>query len=89
MDVREWLHGLGLGQYGQKFRDNKIDVDVLADLTDGDIEKLGIPLGDRVIDRRSFGRRRVAILRVQTASRHNGSANRHFGSCREALGLRR
>lgn len=47
MDVREWLHGLGLGQYGQKFRDNKIDADVLADLTDGDLEKLGIPLGDR------------------------------------------
>ena len=47
MDVREWLRGLGLGQYGQKFRDNKIDVDVLADLTDGDLEKLGIPLGDR------------------------------------------
>ena len=47
MDVREWLRGLGLGQYGQKFRDNKIDADVLADLTDGDLEKLGIPLGDR------------------------------------------
>ena len=31
----------------QKFRDNKIDLDVLADLTDGDLEKLGIPLGDR------------------------------------------
>ena len=47
MDVREWLRGLGLGQYGQKFSDNKIDADVLADLTDGDLEKLGIPLGDR------------------------------------------
>src|SRR5215472_4812424 len=47
MSVREWLRGLGLGQYGQKFRDNKIDADVLADLTDGDLEKLGIPLGDR------------------------------------------
>ena len=29
------------------FRDNKIDLDVLADLSDGDLEKLGIPLGDR------------------------------------------
>src|SRR5215813_7075877 len=47
MDVREWLGELGLGQYGQTFRDNKIDADVLADLTDGDLEKLGIPLGDR------------------------------------------
>jgi class 3 adenylate cyclase len=47
MDVHEWLRGLGLGQYGQTFRDNKIDADVLADLTDGDLEKVGIPLGDR------------------------------------------
>src|SRR5262249_7831020 len=47
MDVGEWLRGLGLGQYGQKFRDNKIEADVLPDLTDGDLEKLDIPLGDR------------------------------------------
>ena len=38
---------LGLGQYEEGFRDNKIDFDVLADLTDGDLEKLGVPLGDR------------------------------------------
>jgi class 3 adenylate cyclase/predicted ATPase len=47
MNVREWLRGLGLGQYEEKFRDNKIDVDVLADLSDGDLEKLDIPIGDR------------------------------------------
>jgi class 3 adenylate cyclase len=47
MDVGGWLRSLGLGQYEANFRDNKIDVDVLADLTDGDLEKLGLPLGDR------------------------------------------
>ena len=47
MDIREWLQSLGLGQYEEGFRDNKIDFDVLADLTDGDLEKLGVPLGDR------------------------------------------
>ena len=47
MDVGGWLRNLGLGQYEANFRDNKIDVDVLADLTDGDLEKLGLPLGDR------------------------------------------
>ena len=30
MDVGSWLHGLGLGEYEEKFRDNKIDADVLA-----------------------------------------------------------
>ena len=47
MDVGGWLRSLGLGEYEEKFRDNKIDADVLADLTNGDLEKLGLPLGDR------------------------------------------
>ena len=47
MDVGGWLRGLGLGQYEDNFRDNKIDFDVLADLTDGDLQELGVPLGDR------------------------------------------
>ena len=47
MDVRGWLRSLGLGQYEERFRANKIDVDVLPDLTDGDLQELGIPLGDR------------------------------------------
>ena len=47
MKVGEWLRSLGLGQYEETFRDSKIDFDVLGDLTDGDLEKLGVPLGDR------------------------------------------
>jgi class 3 adenylate cyclase/tetratricopeptide (TPR) repeat protein len=47
MDVGGWLRGLGLGQYEANFRDNKVDFDVLADLTDGDLQELGVPLGDR------------------------------------------
>jgi len=47
MDVGGCLRSLGLGEYDERFRDNKIDADVLADLTDGDLEKLGLPLGDR------------------------------------------
>ena len=47
MDVGEWLHRLGLGRYEEEFRENKIDFDVLADLTDGDLQELGVALGDR------------------------------------------
>ena len=47
MDVGRWLRSLGLGEYEERFRANKIDADVLADLADGDLEKLGLPLGDR------------------------------------------
>ena len=42
MDVGGWLRGLGLGRYEEKFRESKIDFDVLADLTDGDLQELGV-----------------------------------------------
>src|SRR6516225_1539070 len=47
MDLRGWLHNLGLEQYEAIFRENAIDSDVLPELSEGDLEKLGIPLGDR------------------------------------------
>ena len=47
MDVGEWLRSLGLSRYEEAFREAEIGPDVLADLTGGDLEKLGVPLGDR------------------------------------------
>jgi hypothetical protein len=45
--VRQWLEALALGQYAELFESNRIGIDILPDLTDQDLEKLGIPLGDR------------------------------------------
>ena len=47
MDLGEWLRGLGLGQYETSFRENGVDAEVLPDLTDADLEKLGVLLGHR------------------------------------------
>jgi class 3 adenylate cyclase len=47
MDVAGFLHGLGLGQYEQAFRDNAIDSEILPDLTDADLAALGVLLGHR------------------------------------------
>jgi class 3 adenylate cyclase/tetratricopeptide (TPR) repeat protein len=47
MDVGAWLRNLGLGKYEPAFIENAIDFDVLPDLTEEDLEKLGMPLGDR------------------------------------------
>src|ERR1700752_5221367 len=47
MDVASWLRSLGLEQYEATFRDNVIDDSVLPDLTDQDLEKLGVLLGHR------------------------------------------
>ena len=47
MDLGEWLKGLGLGQYEETFHEHEIDADVLPDLTEADLEKIGLPLGAR------------------------------------------
>jgi class 3 adenylate cyclase len=47
MDVGAWLRGLELGQYEGKFRESEIEADVLPELTEADLEKLGLPLGPR------------------------------------------
>jgi class 3 adenylate cyclase/predicted ATPase len=44
MDIAAWLDGLGLGQYGQAFRDNEVDERVLPSLTAEDLKDLGVML---------------------------------------------
>src|SRR6266852_648904 len=46
-DIAEWLTSIGLGEYAQRFAENRIDASVLRDLTNQDLEKIGIPLGHR------------------------------------------
>ena len=45
MNVAQWLNAIGLGQYEALFREHEIDADVLPDLTDADLEKIGVALG--------------------------------------------
>jgi hypothetical protein len=40
--IADWLEKLGLSEYTQRFAENDIDFDVLSDLTDHDLEKIGI-----------------------------------------------
>ena len=47
MDVGGWLRSLGLDKYETAFREHAIDMDVLAELTDGELAQIGVPLGDR------------------------------------------
>ena len=47
MDVGGWLRTLGLGQYEALFRASEIDADILPELSEVDLEKLGVPLGHR------------------------------------------
>ena len=46
-ELERWLDQKGLSRYAGLLFDNAIDLDVLPELTESDLEKLGIPLGDR------------------------------------------
>ncbi|MET4279585.1 MULTISPECIES: adenylate/guanylate cyclase domain-containing protein [unclassified Bradyrhizobium] len=46
-NLREWLGGNNLEQYAEAFEKNDIDLDILAELDDYDLEKLGLSLGNR------------------------------------------
>ncbi len=47
-DVERWLEEIGLAQYADVFAENHIDREILSELTDTDLEKLGISsLGHR------------------------------------------
>lgn len=45
--IADWLAKLSMSEYAERFEANRIDVSVLPDLTDQDLEKLGVLLGDR------------------------------------------
>ena len=38
MDIAAWLHGLGLEQYAQLFRDNDIDGEILGGMNAEDLK---------------------------------------------------
>jgi class 3 adenylate cyclase len=45
--IADWLKTLGMSEYAERFAENAIDLSVLPDLTDQDLEKLGVLLGHR------------------------------------------
>jgi class 3 adenylate cyclase/predicted ATPase len=62
--IADWLEKLGMSEYTQSFVENRVDLTVLPDLTDQDLEKLGVLLGDRrkmLRAIRDLGSARVAV----------------------------
>jgi class 3 adenylate cyclase/predicted ATPase len=46
--VREWLEGLGLGEYAEAFEAEKLDLEVIPELSEDHLKGLDIPLGPRL-----------------------------------------
>ena len=63
-DLAEWLGRHGLGQYAQTFAENNVEYSVLPDLTEDDLEKIGVSLGHRKILLRA-----IDALRSQSIQR--------------------
>jgi class 3 adenylate cyclase/tetratricopeptide (TPR) repeat protein len=66
MNVAGWLRGLGLDQYEANFRDNKIDADVLLQLTAADLKEIGVS---------AVGDRRRLLAAIASLSSPTSSAN--------------
>jgi hypothetical protein len=62
-EIAEWLDKLGMSEYAQRFADNDIDFTILGDLTDQDLEKIGVA---------SLGHRRKLLRAI--AARDTGRA---------------
>src|ERR1700731_1598937 len=60
--IADWLKNLGMAEYAERFAENRIDFSVLPDLTDHDLEKLGVLLGDR-------GKMLRAIVNLEAAEK--------------------
>src|SRR5215468_10331370 len=83
MDVGGWLRSLGLGQYEALFRANEIDADILPELTEVDLEKLGLPLGHRKRLLRAIS----GLTTAETSAAHSASTGPqpHDGAERRQL----
>lgn len=66
--LQEWLKEQGLEQYAGVFADNDIDFDILSDLSESDLEKLGLSLGHRRKLLRALAALRPASSAAQIAS---------------------
>ena len=81
-DIAEWLVSIGLGEYAQRFAENRIDASVLRDLTDQDLEKIGIPLGHRKKMLRAIAELGGAVLATPQAvtgpNRQDTAERRHL-----------
>ena len=72
-NLAEWLGKHGLDQYAQTFAENNIEYSVLLDLTEDDLEKLGVSLGHR----KKF-LRAIDVLRAASQARDTAEVS-HVG----------
>jgi SAM domain (Sterile alpha motif)/Adenylate and Guanylate cyclase catalytic domain len=71
-DLAHWLEELGMSEYAQRFAENDIDFAILVELTDQDLEKIGV---------KSLGHRRKILRAI--AEPGGGKAAQKFAALAE------
>jgi hypothetical protein len=69
--IADWLKELGMSEYAKRFAENDIEFDILPDLTDTDLEVLGVSLDHRrrmLKAIRELGDPALATLQTATAA---------------------
>ena len=46
-EIGDWLDAIGMAEYAERFEQNGVDLSIVTDLTDQDLEKIGVLLGHR------------------------------------------
>jgi class 3 adenylate cyclase len=64
--VADWLEKLGMSEYAQRFAENDIDFTIVGDLTDQDLEKIGVA---------SLGHRRKLLRAIAALHAGRGAAS--------------
>jgi SAM domain (Sterile alpha motif) len=63
-EIRKWLEAIGLGQYGDAFEANKIDMDLLRQVDDHILKDIGVSAaGDRLRIRNAISKLAPAPVR--------------------------
>ena len=80
--IADWLEKLGMSEYAQRFAENAIDFSVLPDLTDQDLEKLGVLLGHRRKMLRAIADLEGIEMPLRSAPQPRTATPRAAGHCR-------
>ncbi len=78
MDIADWLRGLSLERYAETFRDNAIELEVLPELSEADLEKLGVLLGHRKIMLKAIASLRPPPVAEPTPPRGDAAERRQL-----------
>src|SRR5580692_9631061 len=74
-DLRDWLRSIKFEQFADAFEANDIDLDILPELSERDLEQLGLSLGNRRRLLKAIAERGVAKPKVSDAEVANGSGD--------------